>query len=174
MTLMGLLLERNTYNPSSNPDAGLSGFAFALGIAGVGIGLGSFLTPFFVSYFGRHHWIRLSMSAPIVLLLIFAVSHDEWLLISTAFFVGLFGQAVKVTNDALVQSQIADEFRGRVFAFYDVAVNGAIVLGAVVAAVTLPASGISKILPLITIIVYGATSLILLRRSKFFIARPVQ
>jgi len=174
LTLMGLLLERNTYNPSSNPDAGLSGFAFALGIAGVGIGLGSFLTPFFVSYFGRHQWIRLSMSAPIVLLLIFAVSHDEWLLISTAFFVGLFGQAVKVTNDALVQSQIADEYRGRVFAFYDVAVNGAIVMGAVVAAVTLPASGISKILPLITIMVYGATSLILLRRSKFFIARPVQ
>jgi MFS family permease len=173
LTLMGLLLERNTYNPVSNPDAGLSGFAYALGIAGVGIGIGSIMTPFFVSYFGRHRWIRIMMSTPIFLLFLFAFSHQEWLLISTAFFVGMCGQAVKVTNDALVQSQIADEYRGRVFAFYDIAVNGAIVTGAVVAAITLPASGISVLLPFITILIYGSTSLVLLRRSKFFIARPI-
>jgi hypothetical protein len=83
------------------------------------------------------------------------------------------GQAVKVTNDALVQSQITDEYRGRVFAFYDIAVNGAIVTGAIVAAITLPPSGISIVLPFITILVYGTTSLVLLRRSKFFIARPL-
>ena len=173
LTLMGLLLERNTYNPANNPDAGLSGFAYALGIAGVGIGIGSIMTPFFVAYFGRHQWIRIMMSTPIFLLSLFAISHQEWLLISTAFFVGMCGQAVKVTNDALVQSQITDEYRGRVFAFYDIAVNGAIVTGAIVAAITLPPSGISIVLPFITILVYGTTSLVLLRRSKFFIARPL-
>ena len=91
---------------------------------------------------------------------------------TTAFFMAACGQAVKVTNDALVQSQIADEFRGRVFAFYDVAVNSAIVLGAVVAAGILPTSGKSIGLPLLTIVIFGVTSLLLLRRTKFFIARP--
>lgn len=171
-TLMGLLLERNTFNPPSNPDAGLAGFAYALAIAGVGFGVGSFITPYFVGYFGRHHWIRLMMIAPAPFLILFAFFPKEWLLFTTAFFLATCGQAVKVTNDALVQSQIADEYRGRVFAFYDVAVNGAIVLGAVVAAFILPGSGKSISLPLLTVVIFSLTTLVLLRRSKFFIARP--
>jgi MFS family permease len=171
-TLMGLLLERNTFNPPSKPDAGLAGFAFALGVAGVGIGIGSFITPFFVNYFGRHRWIRLMMSAPTPLAIIFGFYFHEWLLITVAFFVGLCGQAVKVTNDALVQSQIKDEYRGRVFAFYDITTNAGIVFGAIVAALILPKSGQSLVLPLVITALYLATSLVLLRRSKFFIARP--
>jgi MFS family permease len=135
--------------------------------------VGSFITPFFVSYFGRHRWIRAMMIAPSALLIFFAFIPQEWLLLSTAFFIGACGQAVKVTNDALVQSQIADEYRGRVFAFYDVAVNALIVLGAIIAALILPKSGKSIELPLLTILAYAATSLLLLRTSKFFIARPL-
>ncbi len=172
LTLMGLLLERNTFNPSNNPDAGLAGFGFALGVAGVGFGVGSFITPYFVSYFGRHRWIRIMMVAPIIFLIFFAFIPQEWLLITTAFFIAACGQAVKVTNDALVQSQIADEYRGRVFAFYDVAVNAIIVLGALLAAIVLPRSGKSVELPLITAALFAVTSLLLLRPSKFFIARP--
>ena len=59
-------------------------------------------------------------------------------MIICAFFVGLFGQGMKVTNDALVQSKIDDEYRGRVFAFYDVAVNAGIVTSAVISALILP------------------------------------
>ena len=114
------------------------------------------------------------MVAPIPFLVLFAFLPKEWLLITTAFFISTCGQAVKVTNDALVQSQIADEYRGRVFAFYDVAVNGLIVLGAVVAATVLPKSGKSLELPLITVGVFAIASLVLLRRSKFFVARPRQ
>jgi hypothetical protein len=84
------------------------------------------------------------------------------------------GQAVKVTNDALVQSQIADEYRGRVFAFYDVATNSMIVSGAIIAAFILPTSGISIILPFFVCVIYLLTTLALLRSAKFFIARPVQ
>ena len=172
LTLMGLLLERNTFNPPGNPDAGLAGFAYALGVAGIGFGVGSFVTPFFVGYFGRHRWIRAMMVAPGIFLVFFAFIPQKWLLITTAFVIAACGQAVKVTNDALVQSQIADEYRGRAFAFYDVAVNAAIVFGALVAALILPTSGKSIALPLLTTSAFVATSLVLLRASKFFIARP--
>ena len=91
----------------------------------------------------------------------------ERLLIVSAFFVGLCGQAVKVTSDALVQSKIADEFRGRVFAVYDVVVNGAIVSGAVIAAAVLPKSGKSPVLPLLICGVYLLVSFVLLRATKF-------
>ena len=109
---------------------------------------------------------------PSIFLVFFAFIPQEWLLITTAFFIALCGQAVKVTNDALVQSQIADEYRGRVFAFYDVAVNAVIVLGAIVAALVLPKTGKSAALPLLTTGVFALATLLLLRPSKFFIARP--
>ena len=141
-------------------------------MAGFGFGVGSFITPFFVGYLGRHRWIRAMMVTPSIFLVFFAFMPDEWLLLTTAFFIATCGQAVKVTNDALVQSQIADEYRGRVFAFYDVVVNAMIVLGALIAALLLPTSGKSIELPLLTTATFAATSLFLLRTSKFFIARP--
>ena len=174
LTLMGLLLERNTFNPPNNPDAGLAGFAYALGVAGIGFGVGSLITPFFVSYVGRHRWIRIMMVAPSIFLTLFAFFPAEWLLITTAFFIATCGQAVKVTNDALVQSQIADEYRGRVFAFYDIAVNAVIVFGAIIAALLLPKNGKSVELPLITTAAFTLSALLLLRPSKFFLARPRQ
>jgi hypothetical protein len=81
--------------------------------------------------------------------------------------VGGFGQSLKITNDALVQSKIDDEFRGRTFAFYDVAVNGAIVSGAIISALVLPASGVSLLMPWLIAIAYTLTAFILLRKSKF-------
>ncbi len=172
LTLCGLLLERNTYHAPSNPDAGLAGFGFALAIAGIGIGLGSLITPIFVDRIGRHMWIRISMSASTPFLILFLLIQAEWTLILAAFFVGLFGQAVKVTTDALVQSKISDEYRGRTFAFYDVAVNGCIVLGGLVAAVILPISGKSIVLPALIAIIYLSVTFVLLR-PKWFSARSL-
>ena len=107
------------------------------------------------------------MVGSIPFLLIFLLSQTQWSLILAAFFVGLCGQAVKVTNDALVQSKIQDEYRGRVFAFYDVCVNGAIVGGALVAALILPITGKSMLLPLIISLAYITTSVYLLRSVRF-------
>lgn len=167
LTLMGLLLERNTYNAPTNPDAGLRSFAFAMGIAGVGIGLGSIIGPWGVIRYGRHLWIRFSMVGPIPFLLLFAALPHQWTLIVAAFFVGLCGQSVKVTNDALVQAKIEDHYRGRIFAFYDVAVNGAIVLGAIFAAIILPGSGKSWLLPISIAALYLLTSMRFLRTATF-------
>jgi len=167
LTLMGLLLERNTFNSPDNPDAGLRGFGYALAIAGVGVGLGSLLSPWVVARFGRHNWIRFSLVGPVPILLLFGLEQGEFLFILTAFFVGLFGQGVKVTNDALVQSKIHDEYRGRVFAFYDVAVNAGIMCGALIAAAILPISGQSHVLPVVMAAIYVCTALVLLRKATF-------
>jgi predicted MFS family arabinose efflux permease len=72
-----------------------------------------------------------------------------------------------VTNDALVQSKINDEFRGRVFAFYDVAVNAGIVIGAIGAALLLPDSGVTSVLPFVIALVYLFAAAVLMRKSNF-------
>ena len=167
LTLMVLLLERNTFNSPSNPDAGLAGFGVALAITGIGVGIGAVVTPFAVGRFGRHSWIRYMVLLSIPFIAIFALFTNRYTTILAGFFVGLSGQAIKVTSDALVQSKIADEFRGRTFAFYDVAVNGSIVLGALFAAMLLPKSGESILLPATMIAVLIALALGLVNKSNF-------
>jgi len=72
-----------------------------------------------------------------------------------------------------VQSKIDDIYRGRVFSVYDVVVNGAIVSGAVIAALLLPNTGDSFVVPLVVALVYLAAGLRLLR-SRVFFAPPVK
>ncbi len=167
LTLMALLLNRNTFNDPTNPESGLAGFAFAITIAGIGITIGAVIAPFGVKRFGRHAWIRYSLYASAILPIALALNQNELLLVLTGFFTGMAGQGVKVTNDALVQSKIADEFRGRVFAVYDVMVNAGIVSGAIIAAFVLPADGVSAGLPILIAFVYVLVALVLLRPKQF-------
>ena len=167
LTLMALLLNRNTFNDPANPEAGLAGFAFAITVAGIGITFGAVVAPFGVKRFGRHTWIRYSLIASAVLPILLAFDQSELFLVATGFFAGMAGQGVKVTNDALVQSKIPDEFRGRVFAVYDVMVNAGIVSGAIIAAFVLPANGISSLLPALIASTYMVVALVILRPTKF-------
>jgi hypothetical protein len=167
LTLMALLLNRNTFNDPADPDAGLAGFAFAITVAGVGITLGAIIAPFGVRKYGRHAWIRYSLFASGILPIALAFNQNEFFLVATGFFAGMAGQGVKVTNDALVQSKIDDNYRGRVFAVYDVIVNGGIVSGAIIAALLLPPSGESAVLPLVIALTYFVFAILLLRKSRF-------
>ena len=167
LTLMALLLERNSFNDPADPDAGLAGFGMALAIAGIGIGVGAIISPYGVIKFGRHRWMRLLMFLCIPPLLIYAAGINEISMIGSAFLVGLCGQGIKVTNDALVQSKITDEYRGRVFAFYDVAVNAGIVTGAIGAALILPDNGVTAFLPITIALFYLFAATVLMRRANF-------
>ena len=167
LTLMALLLNRNTFNDPADPESGLAGFAFAITIAGVGITIGAILAPIGVAKYGRHKWIRLSLFASAILPVLLALQQSELLLVATGFFAGMAGQGVKVTNDALVQSKIRDEYRGRVFAVYDVMVNFGIVSGAVIAALILPPSGESMALPALIAAVYILFAATALSKKNF-------
>ena len=168
LTLTALLLERNTFNDPAKPEDGLQGFGIALTIAGFGLFLGAFLAPYGVARFGRHRWIKFAMLASAFSPLILAISQTEIGLCVTAFLTAFFGQNIKVTNDALVQSKIDDFHRGRVFAVYDVVVNGAIVSGGLLAALLLPTSGLSRAVPLAVSAAYLFIAFVVLRPAKFY------
>jgi MFS family permease len=171
LTLMALILERNTFHSPTDPDAGLSGFARAITIAGIGIMLGAVISPAAVRQFGRHKWMRIAMLIASLGPIIFVLSQSEIGMIIMGFVSGFGGQGVKVTNDALVQEKISDDYRGRVFAVYDVVVNAAIVSGSLIAAVVMPKNGLGIALPLIitTIFLIVAVSL----RKNWFKDSPI-
>jgi MFS family permease len=169
LTLTALLLERNTFHNPANSEAGLAGLSFALSVAAVGFVIGAAIAPYGVRRVGRHRWMRLSISAASVSVLLLVIARTPTLLIATAFFTALCGQSLKVTNDALVQSKIEDLYRGRVFAVYDVLVNGAIVTGALIAAWVLPTSGDSWQMPALIAVAWFLVATVLLRPQKFFL-----
>jgi len=167
LTLMALILERNTFNDVQNPDAGLGGFALALVFSGIGITLGAVITPPVTRFVNRFIWSRCAMSAAAIMPIIFAFAQNKITLIMMGFFTGMAGQAVKVTNDAIVQQRTNDIFRGRVFAVYDVIVNGAIVTGALVCALFLPTSGLTSVVPLGIALAYISAAAFLMNKRVF-------
>jgi MFS family permease len=169
LTLTALLLERNTFHDPKNSEAGLAGLSIDLSIAALGFVIGAVMAPYGVRRVGRHRWIRLSIAAASASVVLLIFIRTPVTLAITAFLAATFGQSVKVTNDALVQSKIDDFYRGRVFSVYDVMVNGAIVLGALSAAVLLPVSGDSWRIPAFIVVTWFLVASVLLRPKKFFL-----
>lgn len=146
-------MERNTFHDPNNPDAGLAGLVQLVTASGVGVFCGAVIAPWAARRWGRHRWIRIALILSATLVPVF-IWGSHIMLAVAAFSVAGFGQSVKVTCDALVQESIADEFRGRVFSVYDVLVNAAIVSGAGLAALIVPISGRSVLLPLLVVFAY--------------------
>lgn len=73
------------------------------------------------------------------------VSPSMGVLFGASFFIGLGVQSLKICVDTIVQAHVEERFKGRVFTFYDVGFNSAFVLAAVIAAVTLPDTGIDVV-----------------------------
>jgi MFS family permease len=173
LTLIALLLERNTFHDPADSEAGLAGLSFTLSIAACGFVVGAVIAPYGVRKVGRHRWMRLMLSASTLGPLFIVFTRTPLTLAIAAFVTALFGQSLKVTNDALVQSKIDDIYRGRVFSVYDVVVNGAIVSGAVIAALLLPNTGDSYLVPSIVAGIYFIAGARLLR-SRVFFAPPIK
>jgi MFS family permease len=158
LTVVALLMERNSFHNPMLPDQGLAGLATVITAAGIGVVLGAVITPPLVQKLGRHRWLRINMAFGALPALLIAWSSAVSLPI-LALWVSACGQAVKVTCDALVQHHIEDAFRGRVFSVYDMLVNICIVLGAGAAAVAIAPSGRGTVVPIgvaITYLVYSA------------------
>lgn len=141
VTIMTLLLFRNAFNDPHDTNAGLAGFAFAVGVSGVGFGLGAVTTPFVARRTSLHRWIPLCLAASGIVELVFGSPFRELPLLIGAFLLGFFAQGQKISTDTLVQRNVDDEFRGRVFVFYDMLYNGAFVIAAAFAAAALPVDG---------------------------------
>jgi hypothetical protein len=141
VTITTLLLFRNLFNDPKNTNAGLAGFAFAVGVSGIGFGLGALATPFVARKTSLHRWIPLCLMGAGVTEIVFGAPFREPALLVGAFLLGFFSQGQKVSTDTLVQRNVDDDFRGRVFVFYDMLYNGTFVLAAAFAAATLPMNG---------------------------------
>ena len=165
LTVVLLLLLRNTMNPANDPDTALQEFALVAGAVTAGALLAAVITPTMTRRTGTVNWTSATLVVAGLVAPISLGQLQVWTLALGGLFVGLAQQSAKIGADTTLQRRIADDHLGRVFSLFDVGVNVALVLGALVVALTWPDSGFSWIgfvvlggLYLVTALWYRSTS----------------
>jgi len=123
-----IILRTEVYRPGQT-GAALTAIAVVTGVAAIGALLAAVATPAAVRRIGKARWLSVSLAAAAVSVPPGILPANVAGLLVTALVVGFAGQAVKVSADTVVQQEIDDVHRGRVFAVYDMTVNVALVLG---------------------------------------------
>lgn len=140
-TVSLILLYRGYFHDPSDTDAAFNGLALAVLVSGAGFVLAAVVTPLVTRWISPRAWmVGLLLGAAVIQLFPSALYTVPALLVA-AFVLGLASQGIKICVDTLVQVNVDDAFRGRVFAMYDVIFNVAFVAAAAVAAVVLPMNG---------------------------------
>lgn len=138
--------------------SGLLGLGWVFAASGVGFLLAAAVTPAMTRRFGVERWVVVLFVGAAVAELVFGTPYTQPTFLVAAFAVGVTAQGSKICVDSIVQVSIDDEFRGRVFSFYDILFNVSFVSAAGVAAVALPRSGKSYPVLLLIALGYAATA----------------
>ena len=144
-TVGALLLIRNVLNPTADADTALAEFAIVTGAAAIGAGAGALTTPWGSRRMGTVRWSVLWLivaglvGVPLVIAGVVLPGMPG--LLGGALVIGFAGQALKVAADTLIQRHIPDDYLGRVFALFDMALNVGLVTGIVTMAIVSPATG---------------------------------
>jgi MFS family permease len=144
-TISLVLLFRNYFNDPADVDAGVAGLAAAVTASAVGFFVAAAVTPITTRRLGTTGWmvalLVLGAAAQLFPASLFTVPA----ILFTVLVLGFVAQGLKICVDTTVQQYVDDEFRGRVFAFYDVVFNASFIAAAVVAALVMPPSGKSYV-----------------------------
>jgi MFS family permease len=143
-TVCTVLLYRNYFTDDGFFRAGLTGLSQVVAAVAVGGGLASFVTPAAFRHYGPVRWPVAMLLASAAVELACGLPYRKGLLVLAALLLAFTSQAIKISIDTLIQRDITDAYRGRVFALYDMLFNVALVLAAGLTASVLPASGHSS------------------------------
>jgi MFS family permease len=162
-TIGTLLLYRNYFHDSGVLRAGIVGLGQAFAASAVGFVLAAVIAPAATARVGKSSWIVLVLSGAAVAQIAFGLPFAKAPLLAGAAVLGFATQSTKICVDTIVQEQIDDEYRGRVFSLYDTVFNLTFVLAAVLAAFVLPIDGKSYVVLVaigagyaVTALLYGA------------------
>ena len=139
---------------------GFAGLGEVVVISVVGGLLAAVVTPAVTRRLGTQRWIVLVFAAAAVVELVFGLPYTHGALLVAAFFLGFAAQASKICVDTLLQESVEDDFRGRVFSFYDTLFNISFVSAAAASAVLLPPDGKSYAVIALIAAGYAVTALV--------------
>lgn len=153
-TLLMLLLFRHYFTANGLMRTGIAGIGEVVVMAAAGLGVAAVITPWLVHRVGRPGAVRIAAVTASVSMLVMGLSITLPTALVGAFMVTAAGQVIKLCADAAVQSEVADDARGRVFALYDAVFNIGYVVAVAAAAFLAPPDGRSPLLLILAAGVY--------------------
>jgi len=167
LTLMTALLYRNHFNTPDQAGQALAGFGLVVVASGAGFFTAALITPAATRRMSRRAWITLLFAVAAVTLAAAGLPLQPAPFAAAGFVLGVVSQSVKICVDTIVQEATSDGYRGRVFSVYDMLFNTMFVAAGALAAVTLPASGVSY--PILVLMIVGFAGAAV---AYWFAARP--
>ncbi|WP_090015577.1 MFS transporter [Lentzea albidocapillata] len=152
-TIATLLLYRNYFTDSGMLRAGLAGAAQVVAAAALGTLLAAAVTPAITRRWSARGWIITLFALAAVVQVALGLPYRMAPLLVAAVLLGAVAQGSRICVESILQAQIPDRFRGRVFSFYDALFNATFVGAAGIAAFALPDTG--KSYPVLAVIAVG-------------------
>jgi MFS family permease len=138
--LMVILLYRDYFYRSSvgAAEGHLGGMVIA---SGIGYACAALVTPPATRRLSKPAWITLLVAFSAVVTVTLGETFNEIAYLALGFCLYLARQGVAICATTILQEEVDDAYRGRVFAFYDMMFNVMYVAGAGLSAVFMPADG---------------------------------
>jgi MFS family permease len=142
--LMAILLYRNYFYPAQVTVAESHVGKLAV-FSAVGYVCAALITPPATRRLSKQAWITLMLVTAGLVTAVAGETFIQYAYLAIGFLLYLTRQGVAIAAVTILQEGIEDDFRGRVFAFYDMVYNAAYALGAVLFAVFMAANGKSPV-----------------------------
>ena len=141
LLLMSILLYRNYFYPGSDSNEALRHFLPVVVSSAIGYGAAAWLTPVVTRRLSHASWITILLGLGGVVTITLGLTFGQVEFIAIGFALGLVAQGLAICVTTILQQEMQDAFRGRVFSVYDMLFNVTFVVGAAVSAAFMPISG---------------------------------
>lgn len=159
LLLASILLYRNYFYRASGANSSLAHFTLVVVASAAGYGAAAIVTPVVTRRLSKAAWIALLLLAGAVVAGVLGLTFRPLSFLVIGLALGVVAQGVAICAITILQQQVDDSYRGRVFALYDMLFNIPFVIGAAAAAQVIPVSGKSSLLILVAALGYLAAAL---------------
>jgi MFS family permease len=144
--VISILLYRNYFYPSSASLAEARYVGELATASGIGYFCAALVVPPATRRLAKETLITLLLAACAVATFALGETFDQIAFVAFGFLLYLTSQGVAICVTTILQEEVDDAYRGRMFAFYDVMFNVTIVAGALISAAFLPRTGKSPVI----------------------------
>ena len=144
--LMSILLYRNFFYHGVKPSIAEAHYGYLVATVALGYFCAALVTPPVTRRLTKAAYIAVMLAASAILTGFLGMTFSQVGFIIMGFCLGLAGQAIAISATTVLQEQLADDYRGRAFSYYDMMFNITFAAGALISVPFMPLSGHSPTL----------------------------
>ena len=139
--LMSILLYRNYFYRVAGANAALGSYSLLIAASAVGYASAALITPGATRRLAKPAWIAVLLAMAAVVTGPLGATFNPLAFLIIGFGVNLASQGVAICAITIIQEDVGDAYRGRVFSFYDMMFNVTFVAGAALSVAFMPVTG---------------------------------